>query len=173
MGFPARVEPLRGKLPTVHFKWDPETEILSGQVRGAGRADGLTGTIELEGSDGSFAVLDVVGGQLRGIEVVVWPVTRTVPDLAPPQPADRGRLLLPARASQPGIAAVEVDTSMAVEKSPDEAVIHLRIGLPRRVRAVQVAENLMLELDDQSEIAGFWFWQVPPFPRPPAGASTG
>ncbi len=169
MGFAARVEPLKGKLPTVHFKWDPETEILSGQVRGAGKAEGLTGTVELEGADGSFAVLDVAGGQLRGIEVVVWPETRTVPDLTPPPPADRGRLLLPARASQPGIASVEVDTSMTAEKSPDDAVIHLRVGAPRRVKLVQVAENLMLELDDRSEIAGFWLWHVPPFPRPREG----
>jgi hypothetical protein len=30
---------------------------------------------------------------------------------------------------------------------------------------VQVADHLMLELDDQSEIAGFWLLSVPPFPH--------
>ena len=165
MGFAASVEPLKGKLPTVTFKWDPETEILSGQFKGAGEADGLTGTVELEGVDGSFAVLDVAGGRLRGLEVVVWPETQIVPGLTPPSATERGRLILPSRASQPGIAAVEVDTHMVADKSPDDSVIHLRIGPQRRVKLVQVADHLLLELDDRSEIAGFWLLVVPPFPQ--------
>jgi hypothetical protein len=165
MGFAASVEPLKGKLPSVTFKWDPETEILSGQFKGAGEADGLTGTVELEGVDGSFAVLDVAGGRLRGLEVVVWPETQTVPGLAPPTAAARGHLLLPSRASQPGIAAVEVDTQMMADKSPDDSVIHLRVGARRRVKPVQVADHLMLELDGKGEIAGFWLLAVPPFPH--------
>lgn len=165
MGFAASVQPLKGKLPSVAFKWDTETEILSGQFKGAGGADGLTGTVELEGVDGSFAVLDVMGGQLRGLEVVVWPETQIVAGLTPPSANEQGRLILPARASQPGIAAVEVDTRMAADKSPDDSVIHLRVGPQRRVKLVQVADHLMLELDDRSEIAGFWLLGVPPFPQ--------
>jgi hypothetical protein len=165
MGFAASVEPLKGKLPSVTFKWDPETEILSGQFKGAGEADGLTGTVELEGVDGSFAVLDVAGGRLRGLEVVVWPETQTVPGLAPPTATQRGHLLLPSRASQPGIAAVEVDTHMMADKSPDDSVIHLRVGPQRWVQPVQVADHLVLELDDKGEIAGFWLLAVPPFPH--------
>lgn len=165
MGFAARVEPLSGKLPTVTFKWDPETEILSGHFKGAGKAEGLTGTVELEGPDGSFAVLDVAGGRLRGLEVVVWPETQTVPSLTPPAATERGRLMLPARPSQPGIAAVEVDTHMVAEKTPDDSTIHLRVGPQRKVKLIQVAENLMLELDEASEIAGFWLLEVPPFPH--------
>lgn len=165
MGFAASVEPLKGKLPSVTFKWDPETEILAGQFKGAGEGEGLTGTVELEGVDGSFAVLDVAGGRLRGLEVVVWPETHTVPGLAAPSASQRGRLVLPPRASQPGIAAVEVDTHMTADKSPDDSVIHLRVGPQRRVKLVQVADHLMLELDDKSEIAGFWLLAVPPFPH--------
>jgi hypothetical protein len=165
MGLAARLEPLSGMLPSVTFRWDPETEILSGSFKGAGKADGLTGTVELEGSDGSFVVLDVAGGRLRGLEVVVWPETQTVPGLVPPPPGQRGQLLLAARQSQPGIASVEVDTSMVAEKAPDDSVIHLRIGLSRKIEMVQVAENLMLELDDGGDIAGFWLSRVPPFPQ--------
>jgi hypothetical protein len=165
MGFAARVEPLSGKLPTVTFKWDPETEILSGHFKGAGKAEGLTGTVELEGPDGSFAVLDVADGRLRGLEVVVWPETQTVPGLTAPAAKERGRLILPARPSQPGIAAVEVDTHMVAEKTPDDSTIHIRVGPARRVKLLQVAENLVLELDEASEIAGFWLTQVPPFPH--------
>ena len=115
--------------------------------------------------DGSFAVLDVAGGRLRGLEVVVWPETQTVPGLTAPASTERGRLVLPARPSQPGIAAVEVDTQMVAEKTPDDSTIHLRVGPLRRVKLVQVAENLVLELDEASEIAGFWLTQVPPFPH--------
>ncbi len=165
MGFAASVEPLSEKLPSVTFKWDPETEILSGHFKGAGKAEGLTGTVELEGMDGSFAVLDVAGGRLRGLEVVVWPEVQTVPGLTPPSATERGRLILPSRASQPGIAAVEVDTQMVADKSSDDSVIHLRVGPQRRVKLVQVADNLMLELDEKSEIAGFWLLAVPPFPH--------
>ncbi len=165
MGFAASVEPLSGKLPSVSFKWDPETEILSGHFKGAGKAEGLTGTVELEGVDGSFVVLDVAGGRLRGLEVVVWPESQTVPGLTPPAATERGGLILPSRASQPGIAAVEVDTHMMAEKTPDDSVIHLRMGPQRRVKLIQVADNLILELDDASEIAGFWLLAVPPFPH--------
>jgi hypothetical protein len=165
MGFVARVEPLSGKLPSVTFKWDPETEILAGHFKGTGKAEGLTGSVELEGSDGSFALLDVAGGRLRGLEVVVWPETQTVVGLTPPAADRRGRLVLPAHESQPGLASVEVDTLMVAEKAPDDSVIHLRVGPPRQVQTVQVADNLLLELDEAGEIAGFWLSKVPPFPQ--------
>jgi hypothetical protein len=165
MGFSASVEPLSGKLPSVAFKWDAETEILAGHFTGGGKAGGMTGTVELEGQDGSFAVLDVAGGLLHGLEVVIWPETQTVAGLVPPGTAARGRLMLPSRLSQPGIAAVELDTHLLAEKSPDDSTIHLRIGPARRVKLVQVADNLILELDDASEIAGFWLLKVPPFPQ--------
>jgi len=54
---------------------------------------------------------------------------------------------------------------MVAEKTPDDSTIHLRVGPARRVKLLQVAENLVLELDDASEIAGFWLTQVPPFPH--------
>ena len=40
--------------------------------------------VGLEGSDGSFVLLDVAGGLLRGLDVVTWPDDiRTVDALAP------------------------------------------------------------------------------------------
>src|SRR3972149_1082736 len=90
---------------------------------------------------------------------------RPVPGPTAPAARERGRLVLPARPSQPGIAAVEVDTHMVAEKTPDDSTIHLRVGPQRRVKLIQVAENLVLELDEASEIAGFWLLQVPAFPH--------
>src|SRR6266513_1005226 len=73
MSFEARIEPLDGKLPKVSYHWDPETDILSVACKGGGKASGLNGTVDLEGRDGSFVVIDVAGGCLRGVDVVTWP----------------------------------------------------------------------------------------------------
>src|SRR5207249_1857386 len=59
MQFEARIEPLTGKLPKVSYRWDPETDILSVACKGTGKTTGLNGTVDLEGGDGSFVVIDV------------------------------------------------------------------------------------------------------------------
>jgi hypothetical protein len=43
----ARVEPLTGSLPAIAWRWDPETDILSGAFKGNRKSGGLTGTVEL------------------------------------------------------------------------------------------------------------------------------
>src|SRR5207244_8440357 len=66
MSFETRIEPLDGKLPKVSYRWDPETDILSVACKGVAKASGLNGTVDLEGADGSFVLLDVAGGGLSG-----------------------------------------------------------------------------------------------------------
>src|SRR5689334_735741 len=110
MSLTASVEPLTGSLPTISFKWDDETEILAGHFKGSTKAGGLTGSVELEGTDGAFVVLDVAQGVVQGLEVVVWPEVDAVASLKAPAAAAKGRLTMPARRSQPDIAAVEVET---------------------------------------------------------------
>jgi len=166
MAFAAKVEKLDGKLPKIAYKWDTETEILSGQFKGGRKSGGLTGSVELEGSEGSFVVLDVVAGVVRGLEVVVWPEVAIVADLKAPDPKSNGQLVMPSRASQPGIAAVEVDTNLSAEKRPDESVIHLRVGPRRKIDVVQLADGLIAEVDEKGNVAGLWLTGVPPFPRP-------
>src|SRR6266550_4942348 len=68
MHFEARIEPLTGKLPKVSYRWDPETDILSVACKGTGKATGLNGTVDLEGGDGSFVVIDVAGGCIHGVD---------------------------------------------------------------------------------------------------------
>lgn len=170
MAFAAKIEKLDGKLPKIVYKWDSETEILSGQFKGGRKSGGLTGSVELEGAEGSFVVLDVLSGVVRGLEVVVWPETAVVEGLEPPEPKSNGQLIMPSRASQPGVAAVEVDTQLSAEKRPDESVIHLRVGPRRKSDPIQLAEGLMAEVDAQGNIAGLWMIGVPPFPQSPDGA---
>jgi len=156
MQFETRVEPLEGKLPKVSYHWDPETDILTVACKGVTKGNGMNGTVDLEGGDGSFVVIDVAGGALRGVDVVTWP--------------DDGQVTFPTRRSQPGIAAVEVDTALTVEKNATDSVFHIRVGRTRPAIVVRVGDHLLVEVDKQSRIAGLWLLEVPPFPNVEATA---
>jgi hypothetical protein len=165
MGLGARVVERQGRVPRISYRWDPETDILTGSIKGAKKEGaGLTGSVELEGSDGSFILLDVSGGAIRGVEVVVWPDVRTVAGLAPPAAVADGDVMLPTRRSQPSVAAVEVDAALSIETNPSESVFHVRVGPARHIGVVRVADGLLVEVDDRQEVAGLWLTDVPPFP---------
>ena len=97
-------------------------------------------------------------------EVAVWPDVRTVEPLVVPASAGAVRIRVPSRASQPDVAAVEVDTAIRAVADKAERTIHFRIGPQRSSRALRVATDLMIEVDGRSRIAGFWFLNVPPVP---------
>jgi hypothetical protein len=159
----ARIEPLEGQLPSIAWRWDPETDILSGAFKESRKGNGLTGTVELTDAEGSVAVLDVNGGVICGIDIVVWPEVTTVADLRVPGQPVPGRAVIPSRPSRPGVASVEIDTTLSVETNGSESVFHLQIGPRRAVKAVQVANNFCVEVDAEGELAGFWLTGVPPF----------
>jgi hypothetical protein len=171
MAFEARVEPLNGKLPKVSYRWDPETDILTVACKGVSKGDGMNGTVDLEGGDGSFVVIDVAGGAMRGMDVVTWPDdVRTVASLAPPATSKEGQVTFPDRNSQPGVSAVEVDTALTVSKNEKESVFHIRVGRQRPATVVRIADHLLVEIDKQHRIAGLWLLEVPPFPNVEATA---
>src|SRR5947209_8686719 len=171
MQFDARIEPLTGQLPKVTDRWGPDTDILSVACKGTGKATGLNGTVDLEGGDGSFVVIDVAGGCIHGVDVVTWPDDiRTRDDLPIPEPAKEGPVVFPGRKSQPRVAAVEVDTALTVEKNLTESGRHIRVGRERVASVVRVADLLLVEVDKNSRLAGLWFLDVPPFPNVEATA---
>jgi hypothetical protein len=171
MHFEARIEPLEGKLPKVSYRWDPETDILTVACKGVPKGKGMNGTVDLEGGDGSFVVIDVAGGALHGVDVVTWPDdVRTVATLAAPAATKEARVVFPTRLSQPGVAAVEVDTALTVEKNQADSVFHIRVGRQRPATVVRVADHLLVEVDKQSRLAGLWLLDVPPFPNVEATA---
>ena len=171
MQFETRIEPLDGKLPKVSYRWDPETDILTVTCKGVPKGNGMNGTVDLEGSDGSFVVIDVAGGALRGLDVVTWPDdVKTVAQLTAPAPAKDAQVTFPTRRSQPGVAAVEVDTALTVEKNESDSVFHIRVGRTRPASVVRVGDHLLVEVDKQSRLAGLWLLQVPPFPNVEATA---
>jgi len=167
MPFEARIETLKGALPKVTYRWDSETDILSVACKTSGRTSGMTGMVDLEGGDGSFVILDIGAGVLRGLDVVAWPEDiRTNAGLKVPSPEKNARVIFPTRPSQPGVAAVEVDTSLTVEKNTDESVLHLAVGHIRPASVVAVGDYLLVEVDKKSRLAGLWLLNVPPFPTP-------
>jgi hypothetical protein len=116
-------------------------------------------------------VIDVAGGVVRGVDIVTWPDDiRTVETLAPPETVQDGRVVFPSRRSQPGIAAVEVDTALIMERNPAESLFHIRVGRPRPAIAVRIADFLLVEVDKQARLAGLWLLEVPPFPNVEAPA---
>jgi hypothetical protein len=163
MNVEARVEPLTGSLPSIAWRWDPETDILSGAFKGNRKSGGLTGTVELTDAEGSIAVLDVNNGVICGLDVVVWPEVTTSPSLQVPTQLTDGRVVLPSRPSRPGVASMEVDTTLTVETNGAESLFHLRIGPRRPVEVVRVADNFYVEVDQHAGLAGFWLANVPPF----------
>ena len=163
MSMDARIEPLSGGLPSVSWRWDPETDILSGAFKGNRKSGGMTGTVELTDAEGSVAVLDVNNGVICGLDVVVWPEVITVSELQVPAKLTDGRVVLPSRPSRPGVASVEVDTTLSVRTNGTESVFHLQIGPRRPVEGVRTADNFYIEVDHQGGLAGFWLTNVPAF----------
>lgn len=150
--------------PPVAYRWDPDTDILTAHLDGAGNGAGLTGSIEIEGADGSWLIVDVRSGDIAGVEVAVWPDVAIVPELQPPADVSAARVTIPARPSQPGVAALEVNTHLSARADARERTVHFRVGAGRVTTTVRAGTDLLLELDDARHIVGVWMLNVPPFP---------
>jgi len=95
---------------------------------------------------------------------------KTVAKLAAPEPTKDGQVTFPTRKSQPGVAAVEVDTAITVEKNESDTLFHIRVGRSRSATVVRVGDHLLVEVDKQSRLSGIWLLDVPPFPNVEATA---
>ena len=150
--------------PPIEYRWDTDTEILTGSIRATGGGTGLTGSVEIEGSDGAWLTLDVRGGELAGVEVSVWPDVAIAPTLHAPSDVKSARITIPSRPSQPGLAAVEVETRLSARADSAERTVHFMLGKPRVTTTVRAATDLLIELDDNRQVVGLWMLNVPPFP---------
>ncbi len=161
----AQVTPLEGGLPRLGFRWDFDTEILTGSIPGLSQSTEPTRTIELGCADGCFLTLGLAGQVLNGLEVVVWPKGETVVGLEPPIPDMNGRLELTIGGGEHESAIAELQMPLACERSDDKSTIHLRVGDGSGVQRVALAENLIVDIDEIGNLAGFWLTDVPPFPN--------
>jgi len=167
MNVSVKLDPPGGELRSVEYRWDVDTDILTAAVGGSYGTIGMTGSVEIEGSDGSWLILDVRGGEVASVEVAVWPDVRVAPSLAPPAELTEARVSIPSRNSQPGVASLEVDTQLHAAADSAERTIHFRLGSPRVEATVRLARDLLLELDEGHHLVGVWMLNVPPFPSEP------
>lgn len=166
MKIPILVEPPRadGPSPAVEYRWDPDTEILSAQLSPRSVGTGLSGSVELEGADGSWLILDVSAGNINSVEVAVWPDVHKRNSLQPPGTIEDGRVVVPSRKASSEVAAFEVETPMLAEADEAERVFHFVLGKRRQTRTVRFAKDLLVDLDGANNLAGLWLLNVPPFP---------
>jgi len=163
MKIPIQVEPTSSAAPTVEYRWDPDTEILSAQLLPRSEGKGMSGSVELEGSDGSWLILDVAGGRINGIEVAVWPEVQIRNALKPTGTLEDGHIVVPSRKSQPDLASLEVETPLIAESDETERIFHFTLGRPKKARTIRCANDVLVELDASSHLVGLWLLNVPPF----------
>jgi hypothetical protein len=160
-----QIDPLSEPHSPVEYRWDADTDILTASLRNGAAGEGMSGSVELTGDDGSWVVLDVKGGAIRGIEVAVWPDVRKLPTLTLPSAVENARLTVPARNADRGVSLVQVDTTLIADADHAERNIHFRLGASRPSRTVRIASDVLIDLDDRSRILGVWLLNVPPFPE--------
>ncbi|HEV7992285.1 MAG TPA: hypothetical protein VGP25_10715 [Gemmatimonadaceae bacterium] len=163
MSVSVQLQPADTAPPAVDYRWDADTDILTARLRSPRGTAGMSGSVELEGSDGSWLILDVAGGNIDGVEVAVWPDVQKRRALAPPVCED-ARVVVPSSGAVGAVSSLEVETRLLAESDDAERVIHFRVGVQRDVRTVRVGRDLLLDVDPQSRIAGVWLLNVPPFP---------
>jgi len=162
-----KVEAAAAEPHAVDYRWDADTDILTATVRDACAGHGMSGSVEIEGADGSWLILDVRGGSIAAVEVAVWPEVKNVGTLAPPAEPLAVVASIPARPAERGIVSVEVDTRLTAEADAGERTIHFRMGNPRVTSVVHAAQDLLLDLDERRHLVGVWMLNVPPFPSDP------
>jgi hypothetical protein len=165
VNIPVQLEPAAGKPATVDYRWDADTDILTAHLRTKGAANGPSGSVDVEGSDGSWLIFDVSGGRIRGVEVAVWPPVRKRSDLAPPGDVEDAQVTLGAVNDGNAVSALEVDTALDAESDREERTIHFRLGPGRTTRTVRIARQILLDIDGRDRLAGVWLLEVPPFPE--------
>ena len=162
MHIAVRVEPGVPDATDVIYRWDPDTDILTANMPAAAASDGMSGSVGIEGSDGSWLVFDVNRGRIRSVEVAVWPPVRKRSELHAPGNAEAAQVTVPLPSSRAEVAAIEIDTLLGAESSADRRVIHFTVGRPRLTRPVRIARDVLLDIDSQSRLAGVWLLNVPP-----------
>lgn len=164
MKIPIELEPLRDASPAVEYRWDPDTEILSAQLNPRQGDDSASASVEVEGADGSWLILDVASGRINGVEVAVWPDVHKRNSLQPPAKIEEAHVRLPSRKVKKKVSAIEVETPLRAEADESERVFHFTLGSPRATRTIRFARDLLLDLDSTSHLVGLWLLNVPPFP---------
>ena len=164
MSITVQVEGTDGSEWPVEYRWDRDTGILTASSAAPAVGDGVSGSVEITGADGSWLILDLASGSIRGVEVAVWPDVRTVRTLGPPNEVRAGRLTIPHVEPDTRVASFEVPTLLIAETDMAERTVHFRVGRAKALQTVRIARDILIEVDAADAIAGVWLLNVPPHP---------
>ena len=154
MEITVQVEPAGGAPAPVEYRWDTDTAILTAHLADPGNGPGCPGSVELAGNDGSWLILDVSGGRVRGVEIAVWPDVRKQPVLRPPAEIEAARITVPPRRSQPGVAVLQMDTALVGRGEPGREHLPLPARRPpRRAHACASRATCCVDLDEHDVLA--------------------
>lgn len=123
----------------------------------------MSGSVEIEGSDGSWLILDVAAGHVNGVEVAVWPDVQMRSSLKPPERIENARVIVSSKKQKSETASLEVETTMRAEADSEEKVFHFVLGKRKLARTIRFARDLLVDLDDSGNLAGLWLLNVPAF----------
>jgi len=102
----------------VEYRWDADTDILTDAERRC-PGTGMSGSVEIEGSDGSWLIFDVSGGRIAGLEVAVWPDVRKLNPRAAGGSRGYGHDSLAFLAARVG--SLEIDTRLVADADAPNA----------------------------------------------------
>ena len=74
-------------------------------------------------------------------------------------------VVVPARRSQTDFASLEMSSRLFAEADHDQRTIHFRLGKPKGAKTVRLAHDLLLDIDEKSQISGLWLLNFPPCPN--------
>lgn len=164
MNMAVQVQPTT-TLADVQYRWDADTDILTVTLAPPPGRGGASGSVEVQGSDGSWLTLDVVDGCIGGLQVAVWPTVKKRRSLTPPAVSEAADAALADAADPSDIVAFEVSAPVAAEADDGEHSFHFLLGRGRPARTVRIARDVLLELDDRLHVYGVWLLNVPPSPH--------
>jgi len=150
----------------VRYSWNTRTDVLSAQVASEAPT-GLTiescASVDLEGRDGSWFILELVDGRIVGLEVAAWPKVHRLAEVTAPSDVGDARVLVPKLWARTASRPLVIRGRVMAEADPSEQNFHFRLGNSLADRTVRIAENLLLDVDKESHITGLWLLNVPPF----------
>lgn len=183
MSFPIQYEPTSDAPRRVRYTWDADTEILGASlldtpadvrsrppVGGNGPAPAgppvPSGSVEIQGKDGSWVTLDIQRGRISAIEVAIWPQLLRRPSLAPPD-STSVREHVSLGADDGARSALEVPARMIAEVDAGRRSVHFSLARGTGVRegpfhAVRIARDVLLDIDTAGYVAGLWLLNLPP-----------
>ncbi len=148
----ARFEFIPSEPSTASYAYDSETGILS--IRFDSPPSGEQGAIELSDVGGGILFLHTKSGVVDGLEIVIWPVLDADGEVDDPIPTDAGIVV-------PPLEIDEVDCELVTRVNSVGTIVHIAVNDGYAEKTIALADNFLLDVDEDSELTGIWMLDVP------------